>query len=113
MSQLSNTAPVPTGATGATQISPKRDTQVGGTQTPPPPQPSKHTASGGTQTTPPQDSHQDEGIQGQPDHNQVTDDNQQGQDNGKGKSKGKKGKKKPFQDTAPHLGTSQGTGTIP
>ena len=92
---------------------PRRDTQVGGTQTSPPPQPNKHTASGGTQNTPPQDSHQDDGIQGQLDHNQVLDDDWQGQDSGKGKSKGKKGKKKPPQDAAPHLGTSQGTGTIP
>ena len=43
----------------------------------------KHTVSGGTQTTPPQEAYQDEGIQGQPDHNQVEDDNWQTQSNGK------------------------------
>ena len=53
MSQPSNTVPAPTGTTGATQTSPRRDTQVGGTQTSPPPQPKKHTSLGGTQTTPP------------------------------------------------------------
>ena len=74
MSQPSNTAPVPTGTTGAMQTSLRRDTEVGGTQTSPPPQPKKHTASGGTQTAPPQDPHQDEETQDQLDHNQVTDD---------------------------------------
>ena len=64
VSQQSHSAPAPAGATGATQMSPNRDTQVGGTQTSPPPQPSKHTALGGTQTTPSQHMHQDGDTQG-------------------------------------------------
>ena len=52
MSQPSNTAPAPTGTTRATQTSLRGDTQVGGTQNSPPPQPNKHTASVGTQTAP-------------------------------------------------------------
>ena len=113
INQPSNTTLAPTGITGTTQTSPRRNTQVGGTQTTSPPSPRKHTSLGGTQTTPPWDTHQDKGIQGQLDCNQVTDDDQQNQDSGKGKGKSKKSKKKPSQDATPHPGTSQGTGTVP
>ena len=50
--QESNTAPAPTDTIGAAHTLPKRNTQVGGTQTSPPPQPKKNTAVGCTQTTP-------------------------------------------------------------
>ena len=45
------------GITRATQTSPRRSTQVGGTQTTPLPSPKKSTSTGGTQTTPPQNTH--------------------------------------------------------
>ena len=51
--QTSPNVSVPTGIMGRIQTSPKRDTQIGGTQTSPPPTPKKSTSSGGTQTTPP------------------------------------------------------------
>ena len=50
--QTSPDISAPTGIVGGTQTSPKRDTQIGGTQTSPPPTPKKSTSSGGTQTTP-------------------------------------------------------------
>ena len=42
--------PAPTGVTGGTKLSPRMSTQVGGTQTTPPPSPKKSTSSGATQT---------------------------------------------------------------
>ena len=113
MSQQSHSAPAPTGTTGATQTSPIRDIQVGGTLTSPPPQPRKHTESGGTQTTPTQQPHHHGDTQGQPDHNHAKDDDQQDQGKGKTSNKGKKGKKKPSEDTSPCPGITQGTDTVP
>ena len=104
--------PVPTNATDMIQASPKTGTQVGGTQTSPPPSPQKATLTGGTQTTTPRDPHQDQGNKGQPDHNWENDDDQQTHDEGKGKSRGKRSKKKPSQDPSPCPGMSQ-TNTIP
>ena len=43
----------PIRVTGAMQTSPAKSTQMGGTQTTPPPHPNKTTSSGGTQTSPP------------------------------------------------------------
>ena len=51
--QTSPATSAPTGITEATQTLPIRKTQVGGTQTTPPPSPKKATSSEGTQTTPP------------------------------------------------------------
>ena len=49
--QTSPAIPAPKGMTGGTQTSPKRDTQVGGTQTSPLPSPKRATSLGGIQTT--------------------------------------------------------------
>ena len=94
--QMSPSAPAPTGVTEATQMSPK-----------------KTTSSGGTQTTPPCDTFQDQGIQGQPDCNHDNSEDQQAQDMGKGKGKGKKNKRKLLQDANPHPGTSYGGNIVP
>ena len=56
------------------QTSPKKVSQTGGTQTTPPALPKRSISNGGTQTTPPQDNVQDQGVQGQPDHNCVRED---------------------------------------
>ena len=110
---METSAPAPTGISGATQTSPKTGTQAGGTQTSPPPSPKKSTSMGGTQTTPPKELHQDQGNQGQPDHNQENDGDQQAQDEDRGKGRVKKSKKKPSQEPSPHPGTSQSTNTVP
>ena len=105
--QGSDPAPVPVDA------APRRNTQVGGTQTSPPPQHRSDTVAGCTQTTPPQNRCQDNEPQGQPDHNQVSKDNQKACTSGEPGNKGTKGKKKLSQDTTPHPGMSQGMDTVP
>ena len=110
--QTSPAAPAPTGIAGTTQSSPRKRTQVGGTLTTPPTSPKKTTSSGGIQTTPPQNTHQDQGTQGQPDHNLADNDDQQAQDVNKDKGRGKKSKKKPSHNVAPHPVTCYGANIV-
>ena len=72
--QMSPGEPAPTGITRATQKSSKKVSQMGGTQTTPPSSPKRSTSTGGTQSTPPQSNVQDQGVQGQLDHNHIRED---------------------------------------
>ena len=92
--------PVSTDMTGGTQTSPRKNTQVGGTKTSPPPSPKRSTLSGGTQTTPPRDNVQDQGIQGQPDCNHIRKDPLTNNVTSN-VSKGKKNKKKSTYEVPP------------
>ena len=98
--QTSPGKPAPTGVTATMQTSPNRISQMGGTQTTPPPSPRRPTSTGGTQTTPPHNSIQDQGTQGQPDCNHNREDllTQNAVSN---TNKGKKNKKKPTHEVAP------------
>ena len=64
--QMSPKHPAPTG----TQAMNKKASQVGGTQTMPPPSPKKSTSTGGTQTSPPKSNSHRQVDQGQLDCNQ-------------------------------------------
>ena len=72
--QTSPSKPAPLGTTRVMQTSPKKVSQTEGTQTTPPSSPKRSTLTGGTQTTPPQDNIQDQGVQGQLDHNHIRED---------------------------------------
>ena len=86
--QISPSKPAPAGITRATQTSPKKISQTGGTQTIPPLSPRRSTLTGETQTTPLQNNVQDQGVQGQLDHNHISEDlpaHNTGSNTGKGK----------------------------
>ena len=95
--QISPSEPALLGITGVMQTSPKRVSQTGGTQTTPPSSPERATSTGGTQTTPAQNNVQDQGVQGQLDHNLIREDQQAHNTT----SKGKKNKKKSAYEVAP------------
>ena len=116
--QTSPKYPGSTETTTATQTANKKASQVGGTQTTPPPSPKKSTSTGGTQTSPTGNLHWQVG-QGQLDHNQ----DKEGQPINTTSNKGKKSKKStsevppcPGPSTGPSLGprndfTSRNLGT--
>ena len=94
--QTSPGEPAPTGITRVTQTSPNKVSQTEGTQTTPPPSPRRSTLTGETQTTPPQNNVQDQGVQGQPDHNYISED-LLAHNTGSNTGKGKKNKKSTYE----------------
>ena len=107
--QMSPGEPVPIGVIGAMQTSPRRISQIGGT---PPPSPRRAILTGGIQTPPPHTNMQDQGTQGQLDHNHNKED-LLAQNAVTNTGKGKKDKKKSAQEAALHPGTSTGGFVIP
>ena len=99
--QTSPRHPESRGTTTATQTTNKKASQVGRTQTTPPPSPKKSTSTGGTQTSPPKGNSHRQVDQGQLDHNQ------EGQAANTTSSKGKKTKKL-TSEAPPHPGPSTG-----
>ena len=97
---------VSTGTTTATQTTNQKASQVGRTQTMPPPTPRKSTSTGGTQTSPPKDKPHRQVGQDQPDHNQ------EGPPASTTSNKGKKTKKSTSK-APPHPGPSTGPSTGP
>ena len=79
----------------------------------PPPSPKRTTSLGGMQITPLHNNYQDQGIQGQLDHNHDNSEDQQAQDMGKSRGKGMKNKKKPSHDANPCPSTSAGGNIVP
>ena len=102
----------PAGITGAMQTSSKKVSQTGGTQTTPPSSPRRSTSTGGMQTMPPGSNVQDQGVQGQPDHNHIREDLPT-HNTASNRGKGKKNKKKSTYDVLPQPGTSAGGFVIP
>ena len=94
------------GTTTAIQTTNQKVSQVGGTQTTPPPPFRKPTSMGGTQTSPPKDKPHRWAGQGQLDHNQ------EGQPASAAASQGKKTKKS-TAEVPPHPGPSTGPSTGP
>ena len=94
------------GTTTAIQTTNQKASQVGGTQTTPPPPLRKPTSTGGTQTSPPKDKPHRQVGQGQLDHNQ------EGQPASAAASQGKKTKKS-TAEVPPHPGPSTGPSAGP
>ena len=101
-SQRPSSEPAQTGITGSTQTSPRKISQTGGTQTMPPPSPRRSTSMEETQTTPPQNNIQGQRVQGQLDHNHISED-PLANNTGSNTSKGKKNKKKSTHEVPPDL----------
>ena len=110
--QMSISEPAPTGITGVMQTSPKKVSQTGGTQTTPPSSPKRSTSTGGTQTTPPGNKVQDQGVQGQLDHNHIREDLPT-HNTASNIGKGKKNRKKSTYEVPPWPGTSSGGFVVP
>ena len=104
--QTSPRHPEPRGATTATQTTNRKASQVGGTQTMPPPSPKKSTSTGGTQASPPKGNPHRQVDQGQPDRNQ------EHQPANTTSIKGKKTKKS-TSEAPPHPGPSTGPSVGP
>ena len=104
--QTSPRHPKPKGTTIATQTTNRKASQVGGTQTMPPPSPRKSTSTGGMQTSPPKGNPHRQVDQGQLDCNQEC------QPANTTSSKGKKTKKLTSK-APPHPGPSTGPSVGP